>query len=66
MELMQELDLEHRPDLNSVIVIGDSQLSECYRMALEHLGRSVDTVDVNAIAIAGFEAVYRYLYRRAS
>ena len=54
----------YEPGTDSVTLIGDSRLSEYYRLVLERQGIAVETSDTTQIAIAGYEAIYNYLYTK--
>lgn len=54
------------PEIDGVTVIGDSPLAGYYRLALEHFGLRAAVSDTEQVSIAGFEAVYKSLYRKES
>jgi 2-dehydro-3-deoxygalactonokinase len=60
------LFLKMTPEISSVTLIGEQRLSEYYRLVLDRLGVQVHTTDSAQIAIAGYEAIYKYLYMKDS
>jgi 2-dehydro-3-deoxygalactonokinase len=53
---------ERIPGDAAVTLIGETALSHCYQLALQHLGITVELCDAAQIAIAGYEAIYTNLY----
>ena len=53
---------EQDSDIPSITLIGDSDLCHSYRLALEHLRMDVEICDATQIAIAAYEAIYKFLY----
>jgi len=45
-----------------VTIIGESQLSQNYLLALSQLGIPAERVEPSIVAIAGFSAIYQYIY----
>ncbi len=54
------------PEITSVTLIGEQGLSEYYRLVLDRLGVQSHTTDSTQIALAGYEAIYKYLYIKDS
>ena len=50
------------PGLSSVVLIGEDQLCERYKLVFDYLGINAKRTDTSEIAIAGYESIYEQLY----
>jgi 2-dehydro-3-deoxygalactonokinase len=53
---------EKNSGIPAITLLGDSGLCDSYRLVFDHLGFDVEICDATQIAIAAYEAIYKFLY----